>query len=60
MKHKPVAPRLFAGPTGRWKTEVTLQLAKAMGVELLRSHMSEYMVAPYASRLIGATGLCGL
>lgn len=45
---------LFAGPTGVGKTEVTLQLAKAMGVELLRFDMSEYMERHTVSRLIGA------
>ena len=45
---------LFAGPTGVGKTEVTQQLAKALGVELLRFDMSEYMEQHTASRLIGA------
>ena len=52
--HKPVGSLLFAGPTGVGKTEVTLQLAKAMGVELLRFDMSEYMERHTVSRLIGA------
>ena len=45
---------LFAGPTGVGKTEVTQQLAKAMGVELLRFDMSEYMEKHTVSRLLGA------
>lgn len=53
-EHKPVGSLLFAGPTGVGKTEVTLQLAKAMGVELLRFDMSEYMERHTVSRLIGA------
>ncbi|RUO36440.1 ATP-dependent Clp protease ATP-binding subunit ClpA [Aliidiomarina sanyensis] len=52
--HKPVGSFLFAGPTGVGKTEVTQQLAKAMGVELLRFDMSEYMERHAVSRLIGA------
>ena len=51
---KPVGSFLFAGPTGVGKTEVTQQLAKAMGVELLRFDMSEYMEKHTVSRLIGA------
>lgn len=51
---KPVGSFLFAGPTGVGKTEVTQQLAKAMGVELLRYDMSEYMERHAVSRLIGA------
>ena len=51
---RPVGCFLFAGPTGVVKTEVTLQLAKAMGVELLRFDMSEYMERHTVSRLIGA------
>jgi len=42
-EQKPVGSFLFAGPTGVGKTEVTQQLAKAMGIELLRFDMSEYM-----------------
>lgn len=53
-ERKPVGSFLFAGPTGVGKTEVTLQLAKAMGVELLRFDMSEYMERHTVSRLIGA------
>ena len=40
---KPVGSFLFAGPTGVGKTEVARQLAKALGVELVRFDMSEYM-----------------
>ncbi|MGL4205146.1 MAG: ATP-dependent Clp protease ATP-binding subunit ClpA [Aeromonadaceae bacterium] len=53
-ERKPVGSFLFAGPTGVGKTEVTLQLAKALGVELLRFDMSEYMERHTVSRLIGA------
>lgn len=51
---KPVGSFLFAGPTGVGKTEVTQQLAKITGVELLRFDMSEYMEKHAVSRLIGA------
>lgn len=51
---KPVGSFLFAGPTGVGKTEVTVQLAKALDIELLRFDMSEYMERHTVSRLIGA------
>lgn len=51
---KPVGSFLFSGPTGVGKTEVCRQLAKAMGIELVRFDMSEYMEAHTVSRLIGA------
>jgi ATP-dependent Clp protease ATP-binding subunit ClpA len=51
---KPVGSFMFAGPTGVGKTEVTQQLAKVLGVELLRYDMSEYMEKHAVSRLIGA------
>jgi ATP-dependent Clp protease ATP-binding subunit ClpA len=50
----PVGSFLFAGPTGVGKTEVTRQLAIALGVEFLRFDMSEYMERHTVSRLIGA------
>jgi ATP-dependent Clp protease ATP-binding subunit ClpA len=53
-QHKPVGSFLFAGPTGVGKTEVTRQLATALGVEFLRFDMSEYMERHTVSRLIGA------
>ena len=51
---KPEGSFLFAGPTGVGKTEVTRQLAKILGVELVRFDMSEYMERHTVSRLIGA------
>jgi ATP-dependent Clp protease ATP-binding subunit ClpA len=51
---RPVGSFLFAGPTGVGKTEVTRQLALALGVEFLRFDMSEYMERHTVSRLIGA------
>jgi len=51
---KPEGAFLFAGPTGVGKTEVTRQLAKVLGIELVRFDMSEYMERHTVSRLIGA------
>ncbi len=51
---RPIGSFLFSGPTGVGKTEVTRQLAHAMGVELIRFDMSEYMERHTVSRLIGA------
>jgi ATP-dependent Clp protease ATP-binding subunit ClpA len=51
---KTIGSFLFAGPTGVGKTEVTKQLAKILGVELIRFDMSEYMESHTVSRLIGA------
>ena len=51
---KPIGSFLFSGPTGVGKTEVARQLARVMGVELLRFDMSEYMERHTVSRLIGA------
>lgn len=54
VDEKPIGSFLFAGPTGVGKTEVCRQLARIMGVELLRYDMSEYMERHTVSRLIGA------
>jgi ATP-dependent Clp protease ATP-binding subunit ClpA len=51
---KTIGSFIFAGPTGVGKTEVTRQLAKVLGVELIRFDMSEYMERHTVSRLIGA------
>jgi len=51
---KPDGAFLFSGPTGVGKTEVTNQLAKVLGIELVRFDMSEYMERHTVSRLIGA------
>ena len=53
-ENKPIGTFLFAGPTGVGKTEVTKQLSNALGVELIRFDMSEYMEKHTISRLIGA------
>ncbi|RAU19265.1 ATP-dependent Clp protease ATP-binding subunit ClpA [Nitrincola tibetensis] len=52
--NKPVGSFLLAGPTGVGKTEVTSQLARILGIELVRFDMSEYMERHTVSRLIGA------
>ncbi|MBC9178804.1 ATP-dependent Clp protease ATP-binding subunit ClpA [Pseudoroseomonas ludipueritiae] len=51
---KPIGNYLFSGPTGVGKTEVARQLAKTLGIELIRFDMSEYMERHSISRLIGA------
>lgn len=51
---KPIGSFLFIGPTGVGKTEVSKQLAKILGIELIRFDMSEYMERHTVSRLIGA------
>jgi ATP-dependent Clp protease ATP-binding subunit ClpA len=50
---KPIGSYLFSGPTGVGKTEVARQLAKTLGIELIRFDMSEYMERHSVSRLIG-------
>jgi ATP-dependent Clp protease ATP-binding subunit ClpA len=52
--NKPIGSFLFAGPTGVGKTEVSKQLARLLGIELIRFDMSEYMERHTVSRLIGA------
>lgn len=51
---RPIGSFLFAGPTGVGKTEMSRQLAKILGIPLLRFDMSEYMERHAVSRLIGA------
>ncbi len=51
---KPIGSYLFTGPTGVGKTEAAKQLAKTLGIEMLRFDMSEYMERHTVSRLIGA------
>jgi ATP-dependent Clp protease ATP-binding subunit ClpA len=51
---RPLGSFIFLGPTGVGKTEVCRQIAKIMGIELIRFDMSEYMERHTVSRLIGA------
>src|SRR5437667_3066347 len=51
---KPIGCYLFSGPTGVGKTEGAKQLSIALGVEMIRFDMSEYMERHTVSRLIGA------
>ncbi|MGD2184980.1 MAG: ATP-dependent Clp protease ATP-binding subunit ClpA [Desulfobacterales bacterium] len=51
---RPVGAFLFTGPTGVGKTEVSLQVARILGVEFMRFDMSEYMEKHAVARLIGA------
>ena len=45
---------MFSGQTGVGKTELAKQLAKVLGIELIRFDMSEYMERHSVSKLIGA------
>ncbi len=51
---RPMGSFLFSGPTGVGKTEICKQLARIMGVKLLRFDMSEYMERHSISKLIGS------
>lgn len=53
-EHSPQGIFLFAGPTGVGKTELSLQLSKALDIPLIRFDMSEYMERHAVSRLVGA------
>lgn len=51
---KPVGAFVFMGPTGTGKTETAKQLAKHLGVKLVRFDMSEYQEKHAVSKLIGS------
>jgi ATP-dependent Clp protease ATP-binding subunit ClpA len=51
---QPMGVFMFTGPTGVGKTEIAKQLAKTLGLSLIRFDMSEYMEKHTVSRLIGA------
>jgi ATP-dependent Clp protease ATP-binding subunit ClpA len=51
---QPMGIFMFTGPTGVGKTEIAKQLAKTLGLSLIRFDMSEYMEKHTVSRLIGA------
>lgn len=52
--NKPIASFLLVGPTGTGKTFVAQNLAKIMGIPLLKYDMSEYKEAHSISKFIGA------
>ena len=51
---KPVGAFIFMGPTGTGKTETAKQLAKNLGVKLVRFDMSEYQEKHAVAKLIGS------
>lgn len=52
--NKPEGCYILAGKSGCGKTEMARQLAKALGLELIKFDMSEYMEKHSVSKLIGA------
>lgn len=53
-ENKPIGSFVFMGPTGTGKTETARQLAKHLGVELVRFDMSEYQEKHSVAKFIGA------
>ena len=53
-ENKPIGSFVFMGPTGTGKTETARQLAKHLGVQLVRFDMSEYQEKHSVAKLIGA------
>ncbi len=52
--NRPVGSFLFAGPTGVGKTEIVLQLAHELKMNLIRLDMSEYSSEFTVSKLLGS------
>lgn len=52
--HLPAGSYLFTGSTGVGKSEVARQLARTLGLPLIKFDMSEYMEKHAVSKLIGA------
>ena len=52
--NQPIGNFLFVGPTGVGKTEAAKQLAKNMGVSLVRFDMSEYQEQHSVAKFIGS------
>jgi ATP-dependent Clp protease ATP-binding subunit ClpA len=53
-ENKPIGSFVFMGPTGVGKTEAAKQLAKQLGVPIIRFDMSEYQEKHSVSKLIGS------
>ena len=53
-ENKPIGSFVFMGPTGTGKTETAKQLAKQLGVPMIRFDMSEYQEKHSVSKLIGS------
>ena len=53
-ENKPIGSFVFMGPTGTGKTETAKQLAKQLGVPMIRFDMSEYQEKHSISKLIGS------
>lgn len=53
-ENKPIGSFLFMGPTGTGKTETAKQLAKQLGIPMIRFDMSEYQEKHSVSKLIGS------
>lgn len=51
---KPIGSYIFTGPTGTGKTESAKQLAKTLGIKLVRIDMSEYQEGHTVSKFVGA------
>jgi ATP-dependent Clp protease ATP-binding subunit ClpA len=53
-ENKPIGSFVFMGPTGVGKTEAAKQLAKQLGIPMIRFDMSEYQEKHSVSKLIGS------
>ncbi len=53
-KNKPISSYIFYGPTGVGKTEMAVQLAKLMDMNMVRIDMSEYSEQHSVSKLFGS------
>ena len=53
-ENKPIGSFIFMGPTGVGKTETAKQLAKQLGIPMIRFDMSEYQEKHSISKLIGS------
>jgi len=54
VEEKPIGSFVFMGPTGTGKTETAKQLAKYLGVQLVRFDMSEFQEKHSVAKLIGS------